>query len=191
MNEKPRVLVTGVGGRSIGHQILHALLLTENGYDITAVDADPFSFGLYQVSKRYLVPPAGDPAYIEAIVALVRSGRIQAVIPGTEAELFVLAEHRERNEAAGCVLLANPLPVVRLCSDKRQLAEWLTANRYGTPRTVTKSDWRRLVADVGFPVVAKPTTNTGGSRNVGLLFNEGEIEQYLDINAGMDVLFQE
>lgn len=191
MSDRTRVLVTGVGGRSVGHQILHALLSTGQAYEITVVDADPFSFGLYQVEKRFIVPLSSAPGYMNAIVGLVRSGRIQVVIPGTEAELTVLAENREQIEAEASVVLINPTTVVQLCANKRRLAEWLTAHGVGTPRTVTAAEWPRLVEDVGFPLVGKPAMNTGGSRNVGLLFDEAEVLGYLEETAGAEILFQE
>ena len=191
MRKRARVLVTGVGGRSVGHQILHALLLADQAYDITAVDADPFSFGLYQVEKRFVVPLASAPGYVNSIVGLVRSGQIRVVIPGTEAELAVLAENREQIEAEGAVLLVNPTPVVQICANKRRLAEWLVANGFGTPRTVTAQEWSRLADEAGFPLVGKPAMNTGGSRNVALLRDKAEVMSYLEETAGAEILFQE
>jgi len=191
MKDQPRVMVTGVGGRSVGHQILHALLIAGSAYEITAVDADPFSFGLYQVEKRYIVPSAGHPGYLDAIIKLIRSGRIQIILPGTEAELFVLTENREQLADEGCLLLANPLPVVRICADKRLLATWLAENDFGTPRTVPSERWRELAQTAGFPLVGKPATNTGGSRHVAILKDEGEVSRYLEETAGVEILFQE
>src|ERR1700722_16917297 len=102
---RPRVLITGVGGRSVGHQILQALLLlsdprprpmeprpSESGhhsrlaerYEIVVTDADAFSYGLYQVKDRYIVPRARDPRYLDAIRALILKERIDIVLPGTE-----------------------------------------------------------------------------------------------------------
>jgi hypothetical protein len=40
-----RVLVTSVGGRAVGHQIVHALQRLAERYTIVVTDADAFSFG--------------------------------------------------------------------------------------------------------------------------------------------------
>lgn len=90
MSRRASVLVTGVGGRSVGHQVLHALLLLEEQYRVVAADADPFSFHLYQVSTKYLVPPASDPEYIGAILPLVERERMDAILypaPGVVSEV--------------------------------------------------------------------------------------------------------
>jgi len=79
-------MVTGVGGRSVGHQILQALLLLGEKYQIAVTDADSFSFGLYQVPNRYVVPKANDPNFIPAIIRLIRKMKVRTLLPGTEVE---------------------------------------------------------------------------------------------------------
>lgn len=188
---KTRVLVTGVGGRSVGHQVLHALQLLDHKYDITAVDADSYSFGLYTVQKRYVVPPAADPAYLNAIRAVIAREHIQVLIPGTESEQKVLSAHREAIGREGCLVLVNPRPVVELCANKFHLAQWLQTHGFGTPETVRAADWRSLAERKGFPLVAKPGSNSSGSRNVSILNGEQEVMRYLDSCDAADAIFQE
>ena len=58
---KPRVLVTGVGGRSVGAGILHALMRVDgtvrDRWDTVGTDADPFSWGLYVADDKHWFPP--------------------------------------------------------------------------------------------------------------------------------------
>jgi len=186
-----RVLVTGVGGRSFGNQILHALLLRED-YHVVTTDADPFSFGLYQTPDRYIVPFANDPEYIPAVLRIVKREKLHAILPGTEAENLVLANNRGIFVALGCTIIASPDEIIRLCDDKAKINTWLEDNGFLTPRTVTVSNWRALVADVGFPVIGKPTKNTGGSRNVAILQDANEVEQFLaHVPNREEIIFQE
>ncbi len=186
-----RVLVTGVGGRSFGNQILYALLLKED-YHIVTTDADPFSFGLYQTPNRYIVPFANDPEYLPAVLRIVKQEKLNAILPGTEAENLVLANNRETFAALGCTIIASHTEIIRLCNDKAKINTWLGDNGFLTPRTVTVSDWRALVADVGFPVIGKPTRNTGGSRNVAILQDATEVEQFLlHVPNRDEIIFQE
>ena len=173
------VLVTGVGGRSVGHQVLQALRLSATRYHILCTDADPFSFGLYEGDARALVPLATSPAYADAICELVARHRVAVVIPGTEPEVLALSAMRARLEALGAVLIASPPDAVALCSDKMRLHDWLAAHGYGTPRSATAQDWRGLAEAVGFPLVGKPTRQSGGSRGVAILANEAEVEDYI------------
>ncbi|MFM6151428.1 MAG: ATP-grasp domain-containing protein, partial [Sphaerospermopsis kisseleviana] len=166
--------------------------MSDRNYDITVTDADPFSFGLFQVEKRFLVPPASlTKAYMDSIIRIVRSGNIQILIPGTEVELLVLAQNRTLIESQNCVLLANPLSVVELCANKWLLAEWLSSNGFLTPRSAKSSDWQLLANEVGFPLIGKPTVNTGGSRHVAILKDESELLRYLEETANIEVIFQE
>lgn len=186
-----RVLVTGVGGQSVGHQVLHALSLKPDVYEVTTADADPFSFGLYASPRRCLLPWASADDYLPAVLRLVKKNGIQVVIPGTEPELYRLAQHHEELRAAGCVLLANPTEVAAICSHKGRMDAWLGAHGFRTPRTASADTWRRLADEVGFPLVGKPASDTGGSRNVKLLVSREEVERYISDMNGADVLLQE
>jgi carbamoyl-phosphate synthase large subunit len=191
--KKTAVLVTGVGGRSIGHQILHALLLCSDRYRIVATDAKAFAFGLYQVDARYIVPLANSPDYISAVLQIIEREEIDVAIPGTQPELLALAENRHVLQEAGCVLIASPADVIRTCSDKWTIHRWLEANSIDVPQTCTVDGWPDLVNAVGFPIIAKPSLHTGGSRNVAILEDEEEVQDYLDRNNHMrdQVIFQE
>ncbi|MBN2562494.1 MAG: ATP-grasp domain-containing protein [Phycisphaerae bacterium] len=187
---RPCVLITGVGGRSVGHQILHAIRLLGTSYRVVAADADGFSFGLYMSDASYLVPLARDPGYMAAIIGIIAQERVEILLPGTEPEVQVLAEHRKMIESAGCRLIGNPPGVVALCSHKARLTTWLNEHGFATPRTAGRETWRALADEVGWPLVGKPCTASGGSRNVALLVNPEEVRRYLD-EATDDVILQE
>jgi len=190
---KPCVLVTGVGGRSVGHQILHALLLLGDKYRVVVTDSDVCSFGLYETTARYLVPRAQDPDYIPSITRILDRESVDVILPGTEPEVCVLSQHRPELTARGCSLITNPDPVVKLCSNKWRLHGWLSDNGFQVPRTELGSNWINLVDTVGFPIVGKPTEFTGGSRGVAVLQNEQEVLGFLRENQTTccDVIFQE
>ena len=193
MTRRPCVLVTGVGGRSVGHQILHALQLTGDRYRIVCCDADSFSFGLYQVPGRYLVPPALAPSYVEAILEIIRREAVDALLPGTEAEIRTLVQAEASLAEAGCRLVASPAEVIELCGDKGHLYRWLAEQGIGVPRSAGVADLEDFLADVGFPIVAKPAGSSGGSRNVMILSDRAEIDDYIQHFPGpeADIVFQE
>src|SRR4030042_2306882 len=186
----PCLLITGVGGRSVGHQILYAVRLLGNKYRVIAVDADSFSFGLYQVDNRYLVPKASDSDYLPAILEIVEREGVDLLLPGTEPEVRGLVRHKTSLEKRGCLLIANPAEVVSLCSHKGKMTEWLNQHGFGVPRSGGPENWRDLVKQVGFPLVVKPCTQTGGSRGVAILNNTEEVARYLEEDSG-ETLFQE
>ena len=193
MSRQIAVLVTGVGGRSIGHQILHALLLLHDRYRIVCCDADSYAFGLYEVRDRYVVPSARQDGYIGAILEVVRRHDIQVLLPGTEAEIRVLVQHRSALTEAGCLLVASPAEVIDLCADKGRLYQWLTDQQIGLPRSCGVDGWRNFATRTGYPLVAKPGRSSGGSRNVEIIADAAEVEDYIARFPGppQEIVFQE
>src|SRR5262245_30313517 len=178
---KPTILVTGVGGRSVGHQILSALACVPDRYRVLAADADPFSFGLYIGHRPLLVPVASDPAYLDSLARLVHEHGVRAILPGTEPEVRVLAAHAEIFHKLGCQVVASPPRVVQISSDKGVMDTWLSEHGFATPRTLPLERWGELVAQVGYPLIGKPGRESGGSRGVALLCDEQEVLQYVQL----------
>ncbi len=179
MTEKLNVLITGVGGRSVGHQILHALLMHKDKYNIVCVDGDAYAFGLYSVNDRYVVPFASSPDYVPAIREIVRKHKISAILPGTEAEIKVLVPYKKEFEGEGCKIIASDAETIDLCQDKAALYRWLEENNIGVPLSGGVDDVNELIARCGFPLVAKPSGGSGGSRNVEILADKTEVEDYI------------
>src|SRR5688500_5624982 len=87
---KKNILVTAVGGRSVGSGILHSLTKStpdvSNRWNVIAADADSFAWGLYVTNQSTLLPLADSPNYIEALNKVIHKYKIDAVIPGSEME---------------------------------------------------------------------------------------------------------
>jgi len=188
--KKYRVLITGVGGKSVGYQILYCLKGLEKQYDIFVADCKPFTYGLYLGYAAIILPPAGNVEFINEFMSAVRQHEIDAVIPGTEIELRVLVDHEDKLASLGCRLIANPTTVVKLCDDKANIASWLLRHGFSTPLTFPLRQWRDLIAQKGYPVIVKPSRGTGGSKGVEIIGNDQEMREYL---AGADdnVIVQE
>jgi carbamoyl-phosphate synthase large subunit len=190
MSEPIPVLITGVGGRSVGHQVLQAIGLAGKRYRPVVADAAAFSYGLYGVERRYLLPPGYAPEYLDAVRRIVMREGIVAILPGTQPETDILS-HNAGSLGVGCHVIANPPEVVELGKRKEVLAKWLDGHSIATPRGAQGNDWKVLARECGFPLVAKPTEDTGGSRGVALLNDEEEIKTYLQFMPPEKILFQE
>lgn len=176
----------------MGYQILHGLLLLGTKYRLVACDADPFSYGLYQVLHRYRVPRADSSEYLHSVLSLVKRENVDVVLPGNEPEVRVLAEHVGEFRAIGCDVVVNPSSVVHLCSNKGKLYQWLVEKGFGVPASAAATAWKELADRYGFPLVAKPTEISGASRNVALLNDEAEVDHYLaTLPTNLEVVFQQ
>jgi carbamoyl-phosphate synthase large subunit len=192
MSEQICALVTGVGGRSVGHQILHGLLLLGSKYRLVACDASSYSYGLYQVSNRYKIPRANSPEYLKVLQSLIARENVNVLLPGTEPEVVVISGALEKFAARGCTVIVNPPEVVYLCSNKATLYRWLAENGFDVPKSAAPSHWSEIAKSCGFPIIAKPATSSGASRNVAVLNDESEIRQYLALlPPNIEVVFQQ
>jgi carbamoyl-phosphate synthase large subunit len=176
-SEKAGVLVTGVGGRSVGAGILHALMRADEAvrcrWETTGTDADPFSWGLYLADRRALVPLASRDGYLARIQELVAKFRIAAVIPGTEPEAAFLAAHR--NELPVPVI-ANDAHLMPLMMDKKEARTRLAHLGLNFVPHYSWDEREQATREFGFPLIVKPTRGTGGSRGVYLATNKNELE---------------
>jgi carbamoyl-phosphate synthase large subunit len=174
---KSKILVTGVGGRSVGAGILHALMRVDDAvrarWETVAADADPFSWGLYVADRKALVPRAGEPGYLDRIRELIEAHGLAAVIPGTESEAALLAAHRDEVPVP---VIANDSRLMPLMMDK-QLTE--AKLRDLGLNFIPSHPWEqreRAVGEFGFPLFVKPTLGTGGSRGVHLVTSRAELD---------------
>lgn len=167
------VLVTGVGGRSVGNGIRFALEQMHGRYNIFATDADPFSFGLYKTAHGFVVPPATSPDYCEALNEIIIQHQIEAVFPGTIPEIETLAKSTHRIKAR--IITNLNADLVEIARDKFSIFNHLKKLGIHTPETVTPDSVNDLIRKCGFPLIVKPTTGTGGSRNVTFVENETDL----------------
>ena len=184
MKKKTTVLVTGVGGGSVGRQILKALRYVGENYRIIATDMTRISMGLEEVETTYLVPSARDSAYIATIIEFIKSEKVKYIIPGSEPELWELSVNRAMIERAGAKLLANPHRVLEVCMDKEKTMAFLEEGGYPFPNTLTFNSTKglslyRQSITAMLPVVIKPTIASGGSLNVYLAQELDEVEFFI------------
>lgn len=176
------VMVTGVGGTSLGSGLLHALKRTQldvrNRWRTLGTDADPFSWGLYVADEKAIVPLARDEGYLRRIQELLDSHDVAAILPGTESETGALITH---NSEIPVPVIGNRPELISLMLDKFQAMAKLAEIGVPTIPTVPLERNREIIDQFGFPIVIKPTIGTGGSRELHLVADSEELERLLPI----------
>lgn len=191
--EKITVLVTGVGG-TLGLSILKALRLSSLPLKIIGTNFDPLTAGYYMADRAFTVADArSDPEKcLEQIITICREEKVNMVIPGTEAELLLLARHREEVEKeSGSYLLVNPPELIETTLDKWKTVLFLRSRNLPAPRTAlaaNQEDLENLVRDCGFPLVVKPRSASGAQ---GLFFARTRRELEAAIVLVPDAIVQE
>jgi carbamoyl-phosphate synthase large subunit len=183
-----KVLVTGAGSL-LGQGIIRALQSSSLRPRIVAVDPSPLAAGLYWVEAPYLVPPVSDDGYLRRIEEILSRENPDAVLIGTDVELAVFAEHRERLEREGRtrVVVSSP-EVVAIADDKWKTYLFIRANRLDAPDSCLPGDERELVERVGFPLVVKPRV---GARSKGVRLAHDWAELRAALGSGPDLIVQQ
>ncbi len=170
------VLVAGVGGASLGTEIIKCLSLAGR-YTVYGCDISPLAFGHFQegVEKSYSIDRQ---RYVDSILEICRRHEIKAVIPGGEEPMKLLGEAADRLNKEGISLAGNSAALIALCSDKNRLFEHLKQRDIPIPYSLSVANLDDL-KDFPTPCIIKPATGTGGSRFVFLAADEQEARLYL------------
>lgn len=171
------VMVAGIGGASLGSEILKALVLA-GSYRVFGCDISKTAYGLYEedFAKTYLVDRQD---YVASVIAACHDAGADLLIPGGEAPMVLLGSQIDALRDAGIRLACNSPEVIATCSDKAETFRALSALGILTPRTAT-IDGAASIETVGVPCVVKPATGTGGSAMVFFATDVAEALVYAD-----------
>lgn len=187
------IFVSGVGGCGVGEGIAKAVLASRSNYRLIAGNMHRDAPMLYRAAKSYLLPPAAAPGYVDAVFSVIRAEGVDVFLPGSEAELRVVAAEAREFRRAGILLLASSEAVIRTGDDKWLTHQFLTRHGFRSPVSslmpVAEEFWHRTT----FPLVVKPRIGGHASQNVFVVGSEAEIEAVLGYMAvkGIEPILQE
>jgi carbamoyl-phosphate synthase large subunit len=172
-----RVLVTAIGGGGHGDQILKALLLAPPGrYKIFGADANPHCPQASLVEQFVTLPLARDPSYMAELLRTCNELDVQALFHGCEPELMLFASNRKAIKDAGIFLPINDTELIHLCMDKAKTNARLAELGFPAPRYASVTSEKEFSGIDWFPVVVKPAVGGGGSANVFIAQDMGELK---------------
>jgi carbamoyl-phosphate synthase large subunit len=181
------VAVTGVGATA-GLGIVRALRQADLPLRLLGLDADAWAPALYLCDAQAVVPRVSEEdRYLEALEALIRRHRIDALIPGLDVELDALSRARDRFRSLGCCVIVGPPEFIGFAGDKEITYRVLRDKGIPFARTQAIDDFRRSCTPASFPVIVKPR---GGAGSVGVtvLCGPSDLERY---RPGSDDIVQE
>jgi predicted ATP-grasp superfamily ATP-dependent carboligase len=115
------------------------------------------------VLPDYVSEPA---AYVEAVLAFAREHRVRVVLPVGDANITLLAPHRQRFSELGCMLAVASDAALEVANDKVRTLEVASKLDIAYPKSIPVSgteDLRAAEAEFGYPFVLKPTVSWTGA----------------------------
>ena len=137
-----------------------------------AVDANRLAPAIYHADVHAIVPRVDDAAYLPALQELIGVHDVQLVVPLTDLDQLLLAEHREE---LGAVVLLPDAEIVRCMADK------YLAHRFFEERGIpSPPSWLReeLPGAIEFPLLVKARFGFG-SRHIYRAHDLGELDFFL------------
>lgn len=175
-----KILVTSAGAL-LGQGIIRSLQnCTIPNLNIVACDPDPYSPGLYWNKGSRLLPYSKDPHFIEKFADLLNEEKPDAVCVGTDPELSLLSENKQKlEEAFKTKIIVSSPDVIKIADDKFLTFKFMKDNGFDCPDSRLQGQEQELVELYGFPLVVKPRV---GARSVGfhLVNNQSELKKALD-----------
>ena len=175
-----KVLVTGVGGGGHGEQIVKSLRMSLHKYQLLGADCNEQAIDPTIFSKKFILPRADDKTYLEKLHEIVTKNQVDVLFHGSEPELLKISENISEFEKLNCFVPVNSIAHVKLCMDKYNLMKILEKKGFNPPRTKMYSPNNNSLSEVDFyPVVVKPSTNSGGSNDVFIAQNENQLKNII------------
>lgn len=137
---------------------------------LVAADMDITAPALAIADIARVVPEVYAENYVETLLGICRSEKIQALFSLNDLELPVLAGARKDFEELGVKLIVSNEEVIDICFDKYQTVQFCRRIHIGTPRTyLTLESAVEAIrsGQLDFPLVVKPRW---GSASVGIEF---------------------
>jgi carbamoyl-phosphate synthase large subunit len=189
--EKPKVLILGSGPNRIGQGIefdyscVHAATtLSQAGFETVMINCNPETVSTdYDTADRLYFEPLTFEDVLEVYYAEQASG---AGGPGVVGVIVQLGGQTplglaERLEKAGVPIVGTSPKAIDLAEDRGAFGEVLNIAGLPAPRFGTATSFeaaRRIAADIGYPVLVRPSYVLGG-RGMEIVYDEETLRGYI------------
>ena len=147
------------------------------GGKVVAVDLSDTAPALYFADEHYFLPRIGADGYIDKLIEICKTCKINLIVPTIDTELMLLAEEREHIEReTGALINIGSKECVDICCDKTLTAEFFAENGFNAPYTYTEEELNE--GKYSFPLFIKPRDGSS-SINAFKVENEQQLRFFL------------
>lgn len=160
---KRKILITGAGGGG-SNNLIRSLKVSSLDLDIYGSNLNSFVLAKSATEKNFLLPPASDSSYIDALIHRIDRHSIDLVIPNSDREIRRISDDRDK---IPCRLFLPPRHVVEVCQDKYAMHLQLEAAELETAKSISINDYDDIepaldaLADTGDRFWIRPRSGSG------------------------------
>lgn len=194
--KKIKVLITAIGGNSVGYQLIKALKLAKTTkYIIYGADTKENAYQYSIVEKHVVLPNCNSKEYIKELLDFCKVNDIDVLLPGCEPEIKVLSGYRDLIKKNNIFMPITSQKVLDICLDKFLTNDFLKKNGFNYPITKIISSTCEIDSIDFFPIVLKPSVGGGGSQGVQIAQNALQLKSIIDyqneVNSNQEYMVQE
>lgn len=161
---------------------------------VIATDCSEIAPAIYEADKYYIVPRITDSNYINTILEICKTEKINGVLSLIDPELSLLAKNKSLFDAIGTTIIGSDYDICERALNKWEMYQWLKENGYPCARTYI--DINEFYSDlntgeISFPVFVKPIygsasisiSKVSDKKTLELLFSNNDnllIQEYLN-----------
>jgi carbamoyl-phosphate synthase large subunit len=168
------VLFTCIGRRvSLLNSFRRAGRQLKINLSLLGTDTTELSPAFQLCDKGFLVKPITHPDYIKQLLTIVKSNRVNLLVPTIDTDLLILAQNKPKFIKAGCFVLVSEPSVVEICQDKRKTYKFLVTNGFDASETINPRT-ALTRKKISWPCLLKPWDGAAG-KNVIVVNNRQEL----------------
>jgi len=181
---KKKLLITSIGSL-VGQNILDSLQNRRNNIRIIGTNSMAEVANNFRCDGSYLVTQAENvDKYIEELRKIIEKEQPDLVIPGRDDDVVILAQLSKKMPEFQDQFLVGSEHFARVLDDK--VKSYQFALQYNIPFAPTiesgipdaENSVRKLVAEYGYPLIAKPSKGNG-SRGMWIVVRESQLERII------------
>ena len=148
---------------------------------VICTDMSELAPSIYLADKHYIVPRMTEPGYVEVILDICKSEKIEGVISLIDPELSLLAANKERFTEIGTKVIGSTYNLCEMSLDKYEMYKWLEKHEYNCAKSYM--DKEKFYADVEtgkvtYPVFVKPARGSA-SIAISKVYDKETIKKWL------------
>ncbi len=170
------ILFTGVGRRiELLQAFRNAALVLNKDLKIYGADMAGTAPALAYCDYTRIVVAMKDSNYIQNLLNICVTDKIDLLIPTIDTDLLILAENKKKFEAIGTQVMISSPEMIKVCRDKNNTSQFFVDCGLHAPMPV--NNWKEYTG--GFPSFIKPKDGSS-SINAFKVNNVEELEVYAD-----------